>query len=302
MRRAGPHLFVHCDDATFVDADAGFLRIELIAVGPSPDGDKHTVINTDLRRVLAFKTDFDTRHRSAHARDLRRRHDGLVPRLDDLEERPQQVLVRAGHQLIHEFDDADFGAERAVNAGHLEPDDAAADDEHALRQRIELERARRIDDARIIRQPRQFHRLGTGRNDAFFERNGLARVQRELVRRRKFHCSVKHAYLALLCELRQAACQFSDDFVFPAAKFESVDLRLTKGNAVIRHRRSFVDDLRGMQQCLGRNTADVEANAAERSPAFDQDDVHTEIRRTKRRRVAAGSGADNNELCAVIGH
>ena len=64
-------------------------------------------------------------------------------------ERAHEVLVRARYQRVHQLDHRDLRAERVVHRRHLEPDDAAADDQQALRHPAELERAGRIDDARI---------------------------------------------------------------------------------------------------------------------------------------------------------
>ena len=62
-----------------------------------------------------------------------------------------------GIRPVGQLDDADLDAERVVHRRHLEADDAAADDQQALRQ-IELERAGRIDDARIVGQAGQADR------------------------------------------------------------------------------------------------------------------------------------------------
>ena len=41
-------------------------------------------------------------------------------------------------------------AERVVDRRHLEPDDAAADDQQPLRDAVELERAGRVDHPRVV--------------------------------------------------------------------------------------------------------------------------------------------------------
>ncbi len=83
--------------------------------------------------------------------DLGLDHDAFVALRDALLQRPHEVAIAARHQAIGELDDADLHAERVVHRRHFQTDDAAADDQHALRQ-IQFERAGRIDDARIVRQ------------------------------------------------------------------------------------------------------------------------------------------------------
>ena len=59
------------------------------------------------------------------------------------------IAVGALHQAVEHFDDIDAGAERRIDGGHFEADDAAADDQHLLRHEAQFERAGRIDDARV---------------------------------------------------------------------------------------------------------------------------------------------------------
>ncbi len=172
----------------------------------------------------------------------------------------------------------------------------------SLGQRVDLERARGVDDARIIGQSGQHHRFRAGRDDALLERYRFAIVEHEFVRRREFGRAVYDTYLALLRKLSQAAGQLADNRVLPATQFERIDFRLAEFDAVLRHRRSLVDDLRCMQQGLGRNAADVETDPAERVLTLHQDDVHAEVGRAERSRVAARAGADDDELCLVVGH
>ena len=89
--------------------------------------------------------------------EARRVH--LLPDLD-------QVAVGALHQAVEHLDHVEPRAERRVHRAHLQADDAAADDEHALRALAQFERAGAGDDARVVlRQERQLHRLGAGGDD-----------------------------------------------------------------------------------------------------------------------------------------
>ena len=55
-----------------------------------------------------------------------------------------------------------------------------------------------------------------------------------------------------------------------------------------------------MQQRLGRNAADVQADAAERRVAFDQHRLHAEVGRAECRGVAARAGAEHQHVAFDI--
>ena len=55
----------------------------------------------------------------------------------------------------------------------------------------------------------------------------------------------------------------------------------------------------GVQECLGRDAADVQADTAELLVALDQDGVQFEVRGTERRAVAADARPDHDHLGVV---
>ena len=63
----------------------------------------------------------------------------------------------------------------------------------------------------------------------------------------------------------------------------------------------FGEFLRGLQQCLRRDAADVEAGAAEAVAALDAGRLEPELRRPDRRDIAARPGPDDDDVVA-IGH
>ncbi len=112
---------------------------------------------------------------------------------------------------------------------------------------MHFERARRIDDARIVRQARQHEGLGARCDDALLERDRLAVVELETVRRLELRVRGDHTHLALLCQLREPARETADNAVLPVYEFGGVNLRGAEHDAVIRHRRRIVDYFCGMQ-------------------------------------------------------
>src|SRR3546814_15016802 len=83
--------------------------------------------------------------------------------------------------------------------------------------------------------------------------------------------------LALLGHAGQALGQLADDLLLVAAQLVEGDLRLAEIDAVVGRVPRLVDHRRRVQQRLGGNAADVEADAAELRVALDQDGVQTQV-------------------------
>ena len=179
-----------------------------------------------------------------------------------------------GIRPSHEFHHRDLDAERVVDAGHFQADDAAADHQQALAIERQFQRAARIDDARIIRQPgsradsdpaAMMHCLKSTRRvpsaPLHIEANTAQRIWLRLGSRPL--CAASPAAISPLVNLVTT-------LIFPDAQAIAVDLRRSEYDAVGRHIGGIFDHLRRMQQGFGRNAADVQAHAAQHRPAFDQ--------------------------------
>ena len=57
-----------------------------------------------------------------------------------------------------------------------------------------------------------------------------------------------------------------------------------------------LEQVRGLQQRLGRDAADVEAGAAQRRVLLDDRHLQAELGGADRRHIAAGAGADHDEV------
>ena len=104
------------------------------------------------------------------------------------------------------------------------------------------------------------------------------------------------------CTLRALASaprplgQLVHDAVLELAQPVEVDLRLAEREPEVAPLLGVGDHLRGVQQRLGRNAADVQADAADARVALDQDDLLAEVGGAKRGGVAAGTGAEHQHL------
>jgi hypothetical protein len=231
-------------------------------------------------------------------------HHPVEARLVELLPDPDEVAIRAGHEAVEHFDDVEPGAERRVNRSHFETDDAAADHEHPLRHRLEEKRARRIEDAWIVRNERQAHRLRPGGDDRLLEADdgflagcrlsrSLGELDFDVVRIEELAEAANDFDLARLRHAGEPAGELAHDFVLPAAKPLELDLRCSERDPMLRERLRLVHYRCDVQERLRRYAAHIEAHAAERAVALDQHRLHAEIRSAECRAVATRSGTEH---------
>jgi hypothetical protein len=211
-----------------------------------------------------------------------------------------------GIRPVEHLDDVEPGAERRVHGAHLEADDPAAEDEHALGVVSQLERPGRGDDARVVlRQERQLHRFGPGGDDRPREGDGLAapRGQRDLdlVRAREHAGADDDPDLAHLRHLGEAAGQLADDLVLVRGELGAVDRRSAERHADVGEVRRLVHHGGDVQQRLRRDAADVEADAAERRIALDEHDPEAEVGGAEGRGIATGPRAEHEDVAGDVG-
>jgi hypothetical protein len=77
--------------------------------------------------------------------------------------------------------------------------------------------------------------------------------------------------------------------------------RRGEADAEIGHVLGFVHHRRDVEQRLGRNAADVEADAAERGVTLDDDRLHAEVGRAEGGGVTAGAGAEDEHFALDVG-
>ena len=108
-------------------------------------------------------------------------------------------------------------------------------------------------------------------------------------------------HLALLGQRLEAAGEAPDDAVLELADLVDVDLRRLEGDARLAQLGRLGHDLGDVQQRLGRDAADVQADAAELLAAVDQGDGQAEVGGAERRRVAARAAAEDGHLDVDVG-
>src|SRR5688572_2882370 len=106
------------------------------------------------------------------------------------------------------------------------------------------------------------------------------------VGRSEFTISLYYFHLALLREPGQPLGKFVDNGFFPRTELAEFYGGFAESNPLSLRFFRFGNDLRHMQQRLGRNAADIEAYATQRGVALDQYHLLAEIGGAERGGVA----------------
>ena len=284
---------------------ADLVEAEALHVGAAANRDQHDV---GFKRLCGAALRGLDRQRDAGARgiglgDLRAQLE-LQPLLGEraLEELGD-LVVDAGRDAVEELDHRHVAAETAPHRAQLEADDAGADHDEALRHFGQFERAGRGDDLLLVDRD-------TGQR-RHFRAGGDQDV---LCRQRVFHRTIVADDSNGARRLDAARARVRGDLVLLEQEgdalgrgVDNLALALHELGEVERGRRQhdavhaeivprFLEQVRGLQQCLRRNAADVEAGAAQGRALLDDGDFQAELGRADRGDVAAGSGADHDEI------
>ena len=202
--------------------------------------------------------------------------------------------------MIHQFDHGDGRTQRVIDGGHFQPDNPATHNQQSLGDVGQFQRAGGIDQAWIIvREAGNLDRLRTDGNDRMLEGDRLfavARGNRQRLVRGKAADALHHGDTALLGHRGQSQRQRLHNLVLVVAHLVQVNLGWSELDTGTGAFSRFVDDLGGMQQRLGGNTADVQTYTAERRVALDQHDLLAEISGAKGRGITAGTASENEDF------
>ena len=239
-------------------------------------------------RVVALHAAAQVQH---HAALLQRVEHGLG-----------QFLVVAGQHAFGRLDHGDFHAQLAVGHAQLQPDVARAHHDQAARQALGRQRAGGRDDRAAERQHGQLDRLGArGQQQVLAAHaHGLAAfgLHDHGLAVLDVRPALVHLHAGLAQERAHAAGEALDDAVLPAHGLRDVDAGLLHADA---QRRAVglvacsVERVRGVDQRLGRNAADVQAGAAQ-ALALDQHGGNAELASADGSHIAAGTAADDQQL------
>ena len=220
-----------------------------------------------------------------------------------LGERVGHVLVLDRHDAVEHFDDRHLGAHVIVEAGEFDPDRARSDDQQLGRH---FGRGHGVaigpDAFAVGLGERQVAGAGTGgEDDVFGGELGLLAVlgDGQFVRRGQRAVAHVHVDLVLLHQMRDALIELLGDRAAAGDDLGEVGGRRApgaeaKGVGMVH----VMEDFGRAKQCLGRDAAPVEADAAE-ILALDDRGLEAELRGADGGDIAAGTGAEDDEIVSV---
>ena len=116
----------------------------------------------------------------------------------------------------------------------------------------------------------------------------------------KMAVAAHHFHLARLGHAGQAAGELAHDFRLVRAQLVDIDGGRGEADAGFGDVTGLLDHRGDMQQGLGRNAADIEADPAQRRVAFDDDRLHAQVGRAESGGIAAGTGAEHQHFAFEI--
>ena len=214
----------------------------------------------------------------------------------------RDVLVLDREDPVEHLDDRHLGAHVRIEAGELDADRARADDEQFGRHLLGHHRMAVGPDACPVRLGEgQVAGAGAGRDDDVLRGElGLRPLpgDGQLALGREGAVAFDHRHLVLLHQALDAGIQLPGDLAAAVDDFGEVEADLLRAQAVGRSVGQIVVDLGGAQQRLGRDAAPVQTDAAKLLPLDDRD-LETELARPDRRDIAAGPGAEDDQVVGV---
>ena len=284
-------LLVDRDEAALVDLDPGGVGAELArrsAAGRRPRArGRRSRVGRSPRTRRSARPRWPRPPRPGPQVDRR------VARLDALAQRLTRSGSPPGMSWSSSSTTVTRGAERVVDRRHLQADDPAADDEQPLGDRRELERAGGVHDPRVVGQVGDRRRARAGGDDRVVERDLLVRPTSSAFGPVNVPLPVTTSTLRPLAIWATPPVSLPTTPSFQLAQLVEVDLRLAEATPCSPSSSASAITLRDVQQRLGRDAADVEADAAERLVALDEHDVEAEVGGAEGRRVAARARAED---------
>ena len=290
---AGLHLLVDEDAATVI-IELTSLQIKGRRVGAAADSDQHLLrLKGDRLAGLVLADDLCADRRGLYAlhRALKMKLHAHLLHMSDAD--LGQVAVEHGEHMVHGLDHSDLRTERGIGARQFETDHTTADDDHALRQLFQAERAGRIDAVGIFLEAGDW-RLSVdraGRND---DRVGghlfactICFLHRELAGSREPRLAVDLRDLVHLEQARDAARELLGYLIFVRNDLLEIDLYAVNFNTdILALILDILDQLRAVKQALGGDAADVQAGTAK---VLTLNDGHlcAELSKPDRRNIAA---------------
>jgi hypothetical protein len=214
--------------------------------------------------------------------------------------------VHARRDAVEELDHGHLGAQAAPHRTELQADDAGADDDQALGDFRQGERAGGIDDAGLVhRHAGQGRGLGTGGDDDVGGFQGGDRAvlggDLDLAGAGDLAGALHPLDLVLLEQELDALGERGDALALLLHHLDEVELGLHLDAQVGELAAGgLLVELGGVQQGLRGHAADIEAGAAQGDALLHHRDLQAELAGADAGIVAAGAAPDDDDV--VLGH
>ena len=217
------------------------------------------------------------------------------------------VGVLERQDTVQQLDHGDLGAEAGEDRGELHPHRPSAQHQQARRDLLEIEDVVRVDDPVAVGgDERQVAAPGPGCQDdvlrlTLFDRAvGFRDLDRVVARQ---PCGALHPRdLVLSEEVLDALGALGHDLGLVLMGRLEVERDLPAHDAEPGSVPRLLEQVRGVQQRLGRDASAMEAGPAEEGVLLDDADVEAELPRPDPGHVAAWSGPDDHEIVLGFGH
>ncbi len=203
------------------------------------------------------------------------------------------------------FKHADFRAEAVEAGGKLDAHGAGAQDRQGLRDLAQVENLNIGEDTLVVgSQTREHARLRAGGHHDVAGFVGLfagSRSDLDLAGAGQAAITLDPIHLVLLHQELDALGVLGDDLVLAVAHQREIETRVLAVDALFGGVQEPLPDVRGMQESLGGNAADVQTGAAQLGIFFDDGGLQAVLARANGRRVASRATAqDNHVICHFI--
>ena len=276
--------------------------LEPEAVGDRAPPDRHQHLVGVERHIFAAHVDDDRRAAILLAPRLRLRagHHLDAQLLELARHHLDDVRIVARQDRGQRLDDCDLRPQLGVQRADLDADVAAADDDEPLRDGVERQRPGRIDDPLAVElEARDLDRARAGRDhDVVGLNRRLAAVRGGqldgVARGQARHARAVVAAVRLEQDL-DAAGELADDLGLPALHLDHVDADVVREDADVAAVAELVVGLGRVDQRLGRDAADIQADAA-RLVALDHHRLLLELPQPDAGDIAARACSDHQRF------
>ena len=299
-------------DQTLFQRDPDAFQSQPFGVRDDPGGGNHPL---DLERLATFERQGHILLAHLGAVDLHPGAERDPAFFERLLHEGRHFGILGGQDAVDHLDHRHLGPHRGIEAREFDPDRTRADDSHALRRGLGLQRLEIGPDAVPVRlQPRQHARARARGDDDVIRRiasvrlhplwRGRLRFARRLVRRAdldragggQLGLPPDHVHLVLAQKHPDPAVHPLGN---PARAFDDGgDVRLGLARQVDPEIGGMVhmrQHLGGPEQRLGRDTAPVGTDTAQMLP-LDHGGLHPQLRGPDRGGVATGATADHDDV------